>query len=275
MLELNENTKTGKLNDLQLREVCPTIFQERPSSETSKHYTHIPTYKVINDMRALGWDVIDAQQVSARTKGTIGFQKHLVTFQNDDVVIDGDDGDTVFPRVLLTNSHDGKNAFKFQAGLFRLICSNGLVISDHNFSKLKIRHMGYDFSELKTTINELVSALPLTVESMNKFKQTEIDEAAKIDFAVKAIGLRFGKDNRLEIDYEQLIKPTRKEDEGNDVWSIYNVVQEKLIDGDFEYVSGTKLRKARKIKNFKQDLELNQKLFDLAGQYVDDNAVIA
>ena len=110
---------------------------------------------------------------------------------------------------------------------------------------------------------------------MNKFKQTEIDEAAKIDFAVKAIGLRYGKDNRLEIDYEQLIKPTRKEDEGDDVWSIYNIVQEKLIDGDFEYINGTKLRKARKIKNFKQDLDLNQKLFDLAGQYVDDNAVVA
>lgn len=274
MLNL-EDYKVEKLNDLKLKEICPTIFQERPSKETSKHYTHIPTYKVINDMRRLGWDVIDAQQVSARTKGTIGFQKHLVVFQNDDVVINGSDGDTVYPRVLLTNSHDGKNAFKFQAGLFRLICSNGLVVSDHNFSKLKIRHMGYDFSELKNTITEIVSKLPLTVESLNKFKQTEIDDEQKIDFAVKAIGLRYGKDNRLEIDYEQLIKPTRKEDEGDDVWSIFNVIQEKLIDGDFEYVNGTRLRKARKIKNFKQDMDLNQKLFDLAGEYVDDNAVVA
>ena len=272
MLDLS---KVEFLSDEQIKEQAPSVFTQKPSKEVSKHYTHIPTTKVINDMRTLGWDVVDAKQVAARTSSTRGVQKHLVVFRNPDVVIDGNDGDTVFPQILLTNSHDGKNSFQFQAGLFRLICSNGLVISDHNFSKLKIRHMGYDFSELKTTINELVSALPLTVESMNKFKQTQIDDEQKIDFAVKAIGLRFGKDNRLEIDYEQLIKPTRKEDEGDDVWSIFNIVQEKLIDGDFEYVSGTKLRKARKIKNFKQDLELNQKLFDLAGQYVDDNAVIA
>ena len=33
------------------------------------------------------------------------------------------DGDTVYPQILLTNSHDGKNAFTFTAGLFRLICA--------------------------------------------------------------------------------------------------------------------------------------------------------
>ena len=37
--------------------------------------------------------------------------------------------DTVFPQILLTNSHDGKNAFTFTAGLFRMICENGLVLS--------------------------------------------------------------------------------------------------------------------------------------------------
>ena len=49
---------------------------------------------------------------------------------------------TVFPQILLTNSHDGKNSFQFQAGLYRLICSNGLVIADTQFEAVKIRHMG-------------------------------------------------------------------------------------------------------------------------------------
>ena len=47
-----------------------------------------------------------------------------------------------------------------------------------------------------------------------------------------------------------------------------NVVQEKIVEGDFEYISGAKLRKARKIKNFKQDLEVNQKLFTIAKEFV-------
>ena len=54
---------------------------------------------------------------------------------------------------------------------------------------------------------------------------------------------------------------------GNDLWSVFNLVQEKVVDGDFEYISGAKLRKARKIKNFKQDLDVNQKLFEVAKEF--------
>ena len=32
-----------------------------------------------------------------------------------------------------------------------------------------------------------------------------------------------------------------------------DTIQEKIIEGDFEYTVGTKHRKARQIKNFKQD----------------------
>ena len=262
--------KVKKLSNEEILEKAPSVFTEVGHSDTSKHYTHIPTYKVIEDMNQLGWDVVDVQQVGAYKPSNRGFQKHLVVFQNDELEITGQDGDTVHPRVLLTNSHDARNAFQFQAGLFRMICSNGLVISDHNFSKLKIRHMGYDFSELKDTITEIVNQLPLTVESMNKFKATELNEQAKHEFALKAIGLRFNDENALEfgVNVEELIKPTRKEDVGDDLWSVFNVVQEKLVDGDFDYSNGTKIRKARKIKNFKQDLELNTELFALASEYI-------
>ena len=130
--------------------------------------------------------------------------------------------------------------------------------------------MGYDFSELKNTITEIVSQLPLTVESMNKFKQTELNEQAKQDFALKALGLRFNSDNALEfgVNINELIKPTRNEDVGDDLWSVFNVVQEKLVDGEFDYSNGVKIRKARKIKNFKQDIKLNQELYALASEYV-------
>ena len=115
----------------------------------------------------------------------------------------------------------------------------------------------------------MVEKLPLTVESMNKFKQIKLNEEQVLDFAKKALQIRFGEIemNRIQIDYNEFIKPTRKEDEGNDVWSIFNVVQEKVLDGDFNYTAGTKSRKARKIKNFSLDIELNSKLFELASSY--------
>ena len=263
MLDLNNNKFMTKE---EIRQVAGSVFTKDKGGKTSEHYKHISTEQIIDDMSALGWGVVDAKQVRAR-KG-MGFQKHLVVFGNPEIVINGSDGDTVFPRILLTNSHDGKNAFSFTAGLFRMVCENGLVISDQNFSSLKIRHMGYDFEELQKTINTMVEKLPLTVESLNKFRQVELIQEQALDFAKKALEVRLGQLDNIQIDLQDLLTPTRSEDRGNDLWSVYNVVQEKLIHGMFNYKYGVKSRKARKIKNFKQDLVINERLYDLALEYV-------
>lgn len=258
---------TTALTNEQIKSIAPSVFTEVSAPTVSKHYTHIPTSTVIEDMRLLGWDVVDAKEVRAR-KG-VGFQKHLVVFRNSEVVIDGADGDTVFPQILLTNSHDGKNAFTFTAGLFRMVCENGLVISTEQFEDVKMRHMGYTFEDLQVNIKDMVERLPLTVESMNVMKQTQLGQEQALDFAKKALETRFDKKQieRIQVDLDDLLSPTRKEDEGSDLWSVFNVIQEKLIDGGFDYRSKSKSRKARKIKNFSQDKKVNEKLFSLALEF--------
>ena len=292
MLDLKSNKYLSKN---ELREIAPSIFSTEPSPDVSSKYSHIPTDKLIDDMELLGWKVIDAKEVNARTKGTRGFQKHLVVFRNDDIVINQmpnnivesstsptgyrrTDGtfakknpiDTVFPQILLTNSHDGKNAFTFTAGLFRMVCENGLVISTNEFEKVAIRHMGYDFEELQKQINEMVERLPLTVESMNNMIETKMDQNSIVKFAKDMLAVRFPEDElrRITIDMDEFITPVRPEDKGDDLWSVFNVIQEKIIEGDFDYTIGTKHRKARQIKNFKQDMDLNSKMFDVALEYV-------
>ena len=262
--------KSEYLSKSELKEVCPVIFADKASNEVSKHYTHIPTSKVIDDMELLGWKVVDAKAVKARKNSTKGYQKHLVVFRNPDVVINGKNDDTVFPQVLLTNSHDGKNAFTFTAGLFRMICENGLVVSTSTFEDVKMRHMGYSFEELQVKIKEMVSKLPLTVESMNKMQATELGQNEAVSFAKKALSTRFPEKElkRIKVDFKDLLKPVRKEDNGKDLWSVFNVVQEKIIEGDFEYIAAGKTRKARQIKNFKQDQKINKDLFELALEYV-------
>ena len=279
----------------ELREIAPSIFSTKPSPEVSTKYSHIPTDKLIDDMDLLGWKVIDAKEVNARQKSTIGYQKHLVVFRNPDIVINQmpkniresitsptgyrrTDGtfakknpiDTVFPQILLTNSHDGKNAFTFTAGLFRMICENGLVVSTNEFEKVAIRHMGYDFDELQKQINEMVERLPLTVESMNNMIDTKMEQESILKFAKEMLAVRFPEDElrRITIDMDEFITPVRPEDKGDDLWSVFNTIQEKIIEGDFEYTVGVKHRKARQIKNFKQDMDLNSKMFDVALQYV-------
>ena len=261
-------TSKDFLSKEQIKEQAPSVFTNAPASNVSKHYTHIPTSVIVDDMEKLGWKVSGVQEVKAR-KG-IGFQKHLIVFRNPDVVINGDDGDTVFPQVLLTNSHDGKNAFTFTAGLFRMVCANGLVVSTKEFENVKMRHMGYTFEDLQVKIREMVELLPITVESMNKMKATEIGEKIALKFAKNALTTRFTKDQIkvFKIDLKQLIQPVRTEDAGSDVWSLFNVIQEKLITGDFSYTMGGKIRKAREIKNFSQDIDVNKKLFAMANELV-------
>jgi hypothetical protein len=265
MLDLS---KDNFLSMSEIKQQAKSVFTEHAAPTVSSKFTHIPTHRVIEDMAQLGWGVVDAKEVKAR-KG-VGFQKHLVVFRNPDVVINGSDGDVVFPQILLTNSNDGKNAFTFTAGLFRMVCENGLVISTQEFENVKIRHMGYTFEELQEQVRAMVEQLPLTVESMNKMKQIQLSDDQAKELAKKALTTRFEEEQvkSMNIDLDLLLEPTRPEDKGSDLWSVFNVIQEKILEGDFTYMSGAKIRKARKVKNFKQDIEINQKLFAMAAEFV-------
>ena len=221
----------------EIKKTAPSIFTTQGSKNTSDKYTHIPTDTVIRDLELLGWRVADVKEVAARKEDNKGFQKHLVIFRNPDVVITGNDGDTVYPQVLLTNSHDGKNSFKFQAGLFRMICENGLVVADESFEDYSIRHMGYDFEALQSLITEMVSNLDLTVESMNKMKKIELDEKQQIELAKRLLDIRLeNTGNTYDEDQPKMINwSQRKEDNGADLWSIFNRQQENIIEGNFKY----------------------------------------
>jgi hypothetical protein len=262
----------------ELKEIAPSIFTKKGSDKTSNKYTHIPTDRVIKDLELLGWGVVDAKEVNARQDK--GYQKHLVVFRNPDVSINKKstnvDGevfeDIVFPQILVTNSHDGKNSFKFQAGLYRMVCENGLVIADQQFEDYTIRHMGYDFEALQGVIKDMISNLDLTVESMNKMRKIELDENQQFEFAKKLLDIRVeGTDNLYrEEQIGDILVPQRKEDFGDDLWSVFNRVQENIVEGNFKYYNAKTLgteRQARPIKNFKQDMDVNKKLFSAALEY--------
>ena len=255
----------------ELREIAPSIFTQMGSENTSDKYTHIPTDQVIKDMELLGWGVVDAKEVQSRKESTNGFQKHLVVFRNNDVVITGEDGDTVYPQVLLTNSHDGKNSFQFTAGLFRMICENGLVIATDEFEDLKMRHMGYTFEDLQVLIRGMVEKLPLTVEAMNKMKAVELEEDQMFNLAKSFLDIRVeGTKNTYDKHaIEEVLNVQRKKDEGNMLWEVFNRVQENIIEGNFEYKTPSgKVRQARIIKNFKQNQDVNKKMFNKALELV-------
>jgi hypothetical protein len=266
MLQINSKDQLSKA---QIKSIAPSVFTTTYADHLSDSYTHIPTSRVIDDMAVLGWNVYSAKEVKARKQ--VGFQKHLLVFRNENVVINGEDGDTVYPQILVTNSHDGKNAFQFQSGIFRMICENGLVVASEKYNDLRIRHINYTFEELQEKIKAMVEQLPLTVDSLNRMKQTQLNEEQAYDLAEKSILTRFPDTDikELNINIDELLNPTRPEDKGKDLFTVFNVLQEKILSGSFTYMTGTKIRKARKVKNFQQDIKLNSQLYSIANEFME------
>jgi hypothetical protein len=163
------------LNDTEIGHLCPVALKTTMSKKEiatlglSDHYSFVPTIKVVNDLRALGYDCVDAKSVKARKKSTDGYQKHMLTFEHPDYKIDQvkevelADGTTEtqilppteYPQILLTNSHDGGNAFSLSAGIFRLVCSNGLVIKTEDYGTARLVHKGYSFEAVQELVKNL------------------------------------------------------------------------------------------------------------------------
>ena len=242
----------------EIKQIAPSVFTTEKAPHLTDKYIQTPTSRVVEDLMNLGWQVTKAQEV--RSRKYKGFQKHVVVFRNPDIMIKGKDGDDAFPQILLTNSHDGKAAFNFRVGIFRLVCSNGLVISDADFSNVSIRHINYTFESLQAKVAEMIAKLPNLVNKINTFKQTQLTEEQMKDFATKAMQLR----TKQQVNVLEILTAERPQDEGNDLWVVFNRIQEKLTGGS--YRAGR--RKARSVKNFQKDIELNEQLFELAGSYL-------
>jgi hypothetical protein len=259
----------------EIKQEAPLVFADAPTNpDVSGKYLFVNTETIIDDLEKLGWLPVQAAQRKARkAEGTI-FSKHMVAFQNPDIQITSSDGDNAYPRILLTNSHDGMQAFKFSVGIFRLVCSNGLVVADEQFSDFKIKHKGYSFEELRNVVRQAVEDLPNKVQVMNDMKDRVLTQEEKNKLAVDAMLIRAGikpnSDKAKEFEYdaetiEDILEPKREADKGNDLWKVFNVVQEKITQGDFHAaLTGAKVRKVRKIKSFEKDMKVNKELFKLA-----------
>lgn len=263
-----------RLTKEEIRQKCPVAFKEAPTNpEVSSKYLFVNTETIIDDLSKLGWYPVTVAQRKSKGKETI-FSKHMISFQNPDIIIRGANGDDAYPRIILTNSHDGLQSFQFSVGIFRLVCSNGLVVATDKFSEFRIKHKGYTFQELRNIVSETVKDLPNKVEVLNQMRSRKLSIEEKQDLALNAMLIRAGIDpeskKAKEFQYDQetldeILEPKRSEDKGDDLWRTFNVVQEKIIRGDFHAaLTGAKVRKVRPIKSFVTDLKVNKELFKLA-----------
>ena len=95
-------------------------------------------------------------------------------------------------------------------------------------------------------------------------RQLTMDE--KVEFVQKASRLRWATGSvPSTLDLVDLLTPNRNEDEGDDLWKVFNVVQEKFVRGGIEYKSQTGRKTGlRGLKNIISLNTLNTKLWETA-----------
>lgn len=271
-------TQMAPMTENQVREVCPYAFAEVPTNPgVSEKYAHANTQTVIQDMEKLGWYPVEAKQCKNR-KGSKGIRSfHMVVMESSDVKtnIYGPDGMMEAKvRIIIQNSHDGFNSFRFMMGVYRFVCSNGMVVADAEFADFSIRHINYSFEELRGIVAKVTAEVPATIGKMQLMRDTLLTPEQRRKMAVETYKIRKGyaAEDDINVDdqtVEDLLTPVRKEDEGNSLWNVFNVLQEKMIKGTFSAPGKNgKVRKQRAIKSIKKDVDYNERLWAVAEQYL-------
>ena len=276
----DDKLATNFMTEEQIKAVCPLAYADAPTNKVSDKYVVANTGTVIADMEKLGWKVVEAKQRKAKTGKQSRFSFHMVVFQSPDVKVTStdDNGNEIvegYPRIILTNSADGFNSFKFTVGFFRLLCSNGLTIATEKFADMSIRHINYNFEDLRELIGNVVKELPGQMEVLNQMKNQILTEEQKNEFALDMLKLRKGlkPEDEYNVDEDTLTEvllPQREADKGDNLWNVFNVLQERMVRGGYSVSSnGKKARKVRPVKGFIRDFALNKSFFELALKYLD------
>lgn len=281
MMRFDENNLSSFLTKADLERECPMAFKDTPTNpKLSQKYIHANTSTVIDDLEKLGWYPTEAKQCR-NTKKSSGIRSfHMIAFQNPNVKITktNDDGDIIvdaYPRIILTNSHDGHNAFKFMLGIFRMICSNGLVVCDDQMVNMTIRHTNYSFEELRMVVKNAIEKVPNIVNTMNEMRNISLNDEQKREIATEVVKIRKGIDinEKYTVDktvIEDILTPVRDEDKSDDLWTVFNICQEKLIKGGFfNKTNKDKLRRVKSITSIKKNMDYNQRLWLTASKYLE------
>jgi signal transduction histidine kinase len=157
-----------------------------------------------------------------------------------------------------------------------MVCENGLVVKEEgkDFGGFTLRHMGYSFAELKELVNIAVEALPKVVSKINQFTERIMTKDEQKSFATRALEIRFGEETVSRVtdaQIQEMLNPIRREDKGDDLYRVFNRIQESIVRGGFDIAGRTKsgTRKVRRISNMLHDLDINGQLWVLAESYAE------
>lgn len=254
--------------ELSLQEKLETLNPTFSTKEMSRHYQLMDSRSLVNELLALtskGETVFELSQVTTKRnkKGKDSAGRGIHTVKLRTKLPYKIDGDVMYPEVVIMNSYDGSCPLKVYVGVFRIICSNGLVIATKDFGQIKIRHMGTPAEAAFDVAKGFAKNIGTAINMQQKLAETQLDEIQITEFAKQAVKIRW-KNISEDADFEEFTKAIRPEDTGNSVWVVYNRIQEKLMQGGKDVKLDGMKRHAKPVTNAWSQIDVNEQLFTLA-----------
>lgn len=213
-----------------------------------------------------------------RLEDRIGFQMHEIRFaRRADLGAGAMKVGSARAELILQNAHDGSRAYRIDAGLYRLVCRNGLTVADADFAHVSIRHMDVSADAFAQAAQSVAENAPRMLEAVAKWRGVQLPPATRVEFARRAAGLRWNADQpvRQFLNPETLLTPVRYGNAATDLWTTFNVVQEHLIRGGDRYLGyaagmGIRRNMTRPVGGLSEGRVLNKALWGLASEFANN-----
>jgi hypothetical protein len=251
------------LSDDQIRAVAPSIFADAPHTSRTERYTYIPTCTVLDSLRKEGFQPFMVTQTRVRDEGRRDFTKHMLRLRHATQINDGEANE-----IIMLNSHDGTSSYQMLAGMFRFVCSNGLVCGD-TVADVRVKHKGQIVDNVIEGAFDVLDGFGLVREVREEMKAIELKPEETIAFAKAALSLKYEPDETKSapITESQILAPRRVADTGADLWTTFNRVQENLVRGGLNArTSNGRRSHTRAVSGIDQSVKINRALWLLADE---------
>lgn len=251
-----------------LEQIAPSAFADRKHESRSERYAYIPTRDVLSALVAEGFQPYSVLQGGSRDESKRGFTKHLIRFRHASAALAVGGHHT---EVCLLNSHDGTSSYRLFAGVFRLVCSNGLVVSEGDISEVRVPHTGDVRDRVVEGCHKVLGDLSGVQERIAELSALELTEGERRALAVGALTAKYGEEEP-RVTVEQVLTPRRYGDNAKDAWSTLNILQENLIRGGLRYVQRDERgravahRRTRAVNGVDGNVTINRALWALTAE---------
>ena len=223
----------------------------------SARYQFISSAKIIDRFAEEGWHVESATVAAPRKRDPL-WAKHMLDFRHPDFEpVQG-----AVPRIILVNSHDGSSSARVLGGVFRFVCSNGLVVGT-TAGKEVVRHTGDAAADLIHRMQQLARNTSKLYTQIDAWSKKDLSKAQRHEFARFAAQLRWGDAQRFTP--EDLLMVRREGDDKGDLWTTFNRLQENTTRGGIEGLSRSgRAATSRPLSDISRSVDYNAQLWQLA-----------